>query len=154
MLIYIRWRSDLEATILPPSMDSTYYYINCTSSADKAHEALSMHLWKHKFCSRGYNSYAQGSLLFKPLTGLQLFNSCRSFISFLQDTSIQETSFGLGSSAHVGSSSSQCLAEQTGLISSLAQNNSQYLTKYCVCLPFICLLLAVTCFPLNSLSKL
>lgn len=72
----------------------------------------------HKSCSRGYDSYAQGSLLFRLKIVLQLFNYCRSLISSSKDLGSQETlSSGLGSPSHVGSFSSQCIAKQPDLIS-------------------------------------
>lgn len=73
----------------------------------------------HKSCSRGYDSYAQGSLLFRLKIVLQLLNSCRSLIPFSKDLGLQKTlSSGLGSPSHIGSFSFQYIAKQSGLISS------------------------------------
>ena len=89
------------------------------------------------------------SLLFRLLIVLQLFSSCRSLLPFSQEPRLQKTpSSGPGSASHIGVFSSQCLAEQPGLVSWPARNNSQHLpnTK-CICLSsvniFLCLLLPV-----------
>lgn len=106
-----------------------------------------MQLGKRKSCSRDYDIHAQGSLLFRLLIVLPLFSSCRSLISFSQAPSLQKArSSDGGSPSHVGSFSSQCLAEQPGLISSPARNNSQHRpSHYAFHLPtfFFCLLLPV-----------
>lgn len=65
--------------------------------------------------------------MFRLLIVLQLFNS---LISSSQHPSLQKTlSSVLCSPSHVGSFSSQCLAEQPGLISPPARNNSQHLSN-------------------------
>lgn len=98
-----------------------------------------MHLWKHKSYSRGYDNYAQGSLLFRLLMALQLFSSCRSLMSFSQDPSLQKTLsfwswFSIPHRFFLLSVSSR--TTWPDLLTSSKQQPT--LTKYYTYLPFIC----------------
>lgn len=116
-----------------------------------------MHLSKHKSCSRAYDSCAEGSLLFGVWIVLQLFSSCRSLVSFSQDARLHKAlSSGLGSPPYIGSVSSQCLAEQPGLISSPTWHNNQYLSNTTLAFhlsTLFCLLLRVFYQSLSQSSE-
>lgn len=78
--------------------------------------------------------------------------------AFSQDPMLQKAqSSGLGSPSHLGSVSSQCLAEQPGLISSLTWNNHQYLSNTTLAFHlstlFFCLLLRVSHQSLSQICE-